>query len=73
MSGCGTFRRYRIQATVLLSREERPCFGWCHERRVSYWLRLLVRAHVTGAAELQRRLGLEGFVAYVRGRKQSTS
>jgi hypothetical protein len=25
MSGCGTFRRYRIQATVLLLREERPC------------------------------------------------
>ncbi len=29
MSSCGTFQRSRIRATVLLSREERPCFGWC--------------------------------------------
>ena len=32
----------------------------------------LCYAHLTGAAELHRRLGPEGFVAYVRGRKQST-
>jgi len=58
MSGCGTLQRYRIPATILQLSEEWPRFGWCNSGGYLTAFACLF-AHVTGAAELQRRLGSE--------------